>query len=559
MKTILTALAAIALFACTSVAQDVPPEPKIDAVDMLQKYLKAEGKERESLRKQLIDLGYGRVRAAIRALPYTNPGTTEVIKRYTECPDGFKRPYWVWPPENYDPGQAYGLFVVMHGGVSGWPLEGDAARPSVGEYSGVQFHGALPDELRGKVAVLSCSAGVPDTHETAAWWHLNGQRNVLHMIAQAKALLNIDDDKVIVTGMSDGGSGTFAFAYRMPDTFAGFYAAIGHPLVAAADGTPVWLENLKGSNIYAFNGGVDRLYPSAQMIPIYEQANAAGANIKVKDYPKLGHEIASVLEDELKNFAKEFWSNWTRDLLPREVDWTSTSPARGGRAWLHIREIANYGGADAAIPNVEIKTPGARVRLGVQLEQDSSPPKVETVVAGSVAERIGVKQGDVIIKLDSKEIKKFDDLVNALGEKSPGDEVTLVVRRGKDEHALKGRFPRAERPSAEAPVEARVIGTQQGGAVNIKVRNVSKLAIRIHPDMITKDGSLRVTLEGAKDKTATVSLTAIKGDPAWLLQQFEATRDRKQPFICEVEIDVARALALKVAGKKPPAQEEDEF
>lgn len=559
MKTTLSALALLALFALSAVAQDVPPEQKIDAVDMLQKYLKAEGKERESLRKQLIELGPGRVQAAIKALPFADPGTTEVIKRYTDCPDGHKRPYWVWLPEGYDPKQSYGLFVIMHGGVSGWPLEGDAARPGAAEYSGMQFHAALPEALRGKVAVLSCSAGVPETDETAAWWHLNGQRNVLHMVGQAKSFVNIDDDKVIVTGMSDGGSGTFAFAYRMPDTFAGFYSAIGHPLVATADATPVWLENLKGSNIYAFNGGVDRLYPSRQMFPIYEQANAAGANIKTRNYPQLGHEIASVLEDELKDFAKEFWPNWSRNLLPAEVDWTTVNPARGGRAWLHVREVANYGGTDAKIHNIEIKMPGARVRLGVQLVQDSEPPKVEQVVAGSVAEKIGIKENDEIIKLDSKELKSFDDLVNALGEKSPGDEVTIVVRRGKDEHTLKGRFPRADRPgNAEAPVEARVIGRRGEGSVTVKVRNVARLAIRVAPEML-KDGALTVTLEGAEGKSVTREFKDVKADAAWILKQFETTGDRKQPFVCEIEIDVGKALDLKPVKKKAPAQEEDEF
>lgn len=49
----------------------------------------------------------------------------------------------------------------------------------------------------------------------------------------------------------------------------------------------------------------------------------------------------------------------------------------------------------------------------------------------------GVKNGDVIMKVDDRDIETFDDLSSYVSEKAPGDEVTLVIQRAGETVKIK--------------------------------------------------------------------------------------------------------------------------
>jgi S1-C subfamily serine protease len=55
---------------------------------------------------------------------------------------------------------------------------------------------------------------------------------------------------------------------------------------------------------------------------------------------------------------------------------------------------------------------------------------VQTVSSGSGADKAGLKEGDVITKVDGKDVKSSDDLRNAIQGKKAGDTLTLEIQRG---------------------------------------------------------------------------------------------------------------------------------
>jgi serine protease Do len=79
-------------------------------------------------------------------------------------------------------------------------------------------------------------------------------------------------------------------------------------------------------------------------------------------------------------------------------------------------------------------SPGA-ASLGTYYDPDDD--RKLNVVEGSPAEMAGLKSGDMILKFDGKDLSNFEDLVDAVREKKPGDEVELLVQRGDRQLTLK--------------------------------------------------------------------------------------------------------------------------
>jgi serine protease Do len=71
------------------------------------------------------------------------------------------------------------------------------------------------------------------------------------------------------------------------------------------------------------------------------------------------------------------------------------------------------------------------VKRGAYLppSEDGASP----IVAGSPADKAGLKEKDIIVKIDDQEINEKNDLVTILGTKKPGDSTKLtVIRDGKE-------------------------------------------------------------------------------------------------------------------------------
>ncbi len=82
----------------------------------------------------------------------------------------------------------------------------------------------------------------------------------------------------------------------------------------------------------------------------------------------------------------------------------------------------------------------AAERLGVK----KSVVGVRTVMRGSPAYRAGLKEGDVILKANRRQVQSVQDIRNLIQDASPGDEVRLLVRRRREELSIPIKL--SERP-----------------------------------------------------------------------------------------------------------------
>lgn len=198
-----------------------------------------------------IDFGTRRERA-----PRVGPGFHAFLYHSTAAvPEGEQidprvfssafQPYGVWIPEDL-PRRAP-LVVFLHGSD---------------QYQNVNVvYFNNPDDPLGiqPYAGLRAVTIFPNGR-TNTWATPLSDRDALDSIADAlgRSELRLDRDRVVVTGISSGGYGTFHLASRYPDLFTGGYSIVGG--AGPADGlraTP--LENLTNLPFRASNGTLDPL------------------------------------------------------------------------------------------------------------------------------------------------------------------------------------------------------------------------------------------------------------------------------------------------------------
>jgi len=75
-----------------------------------------------------------------------------------------------------------------------------------------------------------------------------------------------------------------------------------------------------------------------------------------------------------------------------------------------------------------------RAMLGVVTEKADNGVEVKEITKESAAAKAGLKEGDVITKLDDKKIEDPDALAKAVKEHKPGDKVTVTYMRDKKEN-----------------------------------------------------------------------------------------------------------------------------
>ncbi len=81
-----------------------------------------------------------------------------------------------------------------------------------------------------------------------------------------------------------------------------------------------------------------------------------------------------------------------------------------------------------------LKEDANQAMLGVSSEKIEIGVRIQDITKESGAEKAGLKEGDVIIKIDDKKIDDPDDLSKIIRGDKPGDKVTVTYLRDKKEH-----------------------------------------------------------------------------------------------------------------------------
>ena len=198
-------------------------------------------------------------------------------------------PYAVSVPAGYDPATPHALILALHpGGKQG------------SYYGSLHMRQMFEPALRGLNAVVVA----PDV-PTRRWTSDVSDRGVMALLNQILATYNIDRARILVTGFSLGGRGTWFFATRHPDFFTGAIPIAGRPgdePLAALGDMPVHIIHSRADDVVPFG-------PAAEAA---RQIEEAGGTVEFTALDRVSHYAMGGYVRSLRNagdWVVEQWSS----------------------------------------------------------------------------------------------------------------------------------------------------------------------------------------------------------------------------------------------------------
>jgi phospholipase/carboxylesterase len=182
---------------------------------------------------------------------------------------GSRGGFSLYVPEYYTRDRAWPLVMALHGGSG----------------NGRGFLWSWLRDARSHGAILIAPTAVGNT------WALMGDDvdtpNLLRILESVRARWNIDAQKMLLTGMSDGG--TFCYVSGLesasPFTHLAPVSATFHPLMAEmADA-----DRLRGLPIHLVHGRLDWMFPVQVARQTHQLLTAAGADVTYREIDDLSH------------------------------------------------------------------------------------------------------------------------------------------------------------------------------------------------------------------------------------------------------------------------------
>ena len=297
-------------------------------------------------------------------------------------------------PADYSPSRTWPLRVTLHGGV-GRPAPragGEPARP-------------LANRIPGSPELVLH----PRAWGQSEWWTWGQVQNILTLVDQVKRRYNVDESRVYLTGISDGGTGAYFLAMREATPWAACLPLNGHPSVlgnpdVGADGQ-LYPANLANCPLRIVNGGRDRLYPAASVAPLVEMFKRGGIPLEFQVYEEAGHDTSWWPDERAKYEA--FLAGHPRKAHPARVSWETERVDRYNRfRWVVVDQLGTRP-SDVALEDANRFSPAAT--LSVALYDRSKPSgRVDAVRSGNSIDvkTRGVRELTLLLSPDALDFAK---------------------------------------------------------------------------------------------------------------------------------------------------------
>jgi len=197
-------------------------------------------------------------------------------------------------PEGFDPGEARPLVVALH---------------FAGKNRAHFGRGILTSLVEPGLRELGAIIAAPDS-PGQGWTNPDSERVVLDLLDFLMKSYRIDPERIVLTGYSMGGMGTWTIASRHPDRFTGVVPMAGAPRGVPEDNLRVFTK----LPLYAIHSRIDSvvaLEPTKTAIEQLRAWNAADVELTVVD--DVTHYNIQGFTDYLREAGRWLEKVWRRD------------------------------------------------------------------------------------------------------------------------------------------------------------------------------------------------------------------------------------------------------
>jgi predicted peptidase len=237
-------------------------------------------------------------------------GQTEVQERVLQVEDGLELRYTISIPLELDTDTPAPLVLALH---YGW--QGDLP-----QYYGRGFLEPMVEPAFAGLGAIIVAPDCPDTD----WHQPRSEKALLVLLDEIRSEFSVSPDRIVITGYSLGGMGTWFLAVEHPEIFSAAIPMASPPMLDRPDGSlrtslnrffeggavPAH-EAIGGMPFYAIHGRLDEVIPLAPVQEAIEDLKAGGASIEFVIVEGASHYDMGWYVDPLKRaveWLKQIWS-----------------------------------------------------------------------------------------------------------------------------------------------------------------------------------------------------------------------------------------------------------
>ena len=401
----------------------------------------------------------------------------------------------------------------------------------------------MPDRPAGwRAPSRSTSCRTPgETRRGGAGRQVENLRAILDLV---KRTYNVDENRVVLSGVSDGGTGAYYIAMRDTTPFASFLPLNGFIMVlrnetADADGD-LFPNNLLNKPLFIVNGGRDPLYPTSAGRSVCRALEERRRRSRI---PAAAERRRTTRRGGRRSRSRSSssWPSIRGVPLPDALTWESGPPSIPSRAhWLVIDRLAAGRPDDPALPDLNrdadaLRSPtsgsAAAARASIAWSRDPTRSRSASGAAMSSS------------RSTISRVAPGIDVAELLRGFPPGRPLLLTVDARRRVGAADGQVRadgaagRSRRDvSAAARIRAASIWFGPETGSRRRRRGVAAFTLLLSPDQFDLNRPVTVVVNGR-----TVFDGIVQRDVRTLLKWAARDNDRTMLFAAELPVDVPAA------------------
>ncbi len=270
--------------------------------------------------------------------------------RYSDRP----QMYSIYVPPEYDPDKPMPLVVSLHGGSSNhnvWLAMNLGNKIAVEDYW-KNFRTRYTSRVHPQDAIVVAPDGLGQIR-----WRWMGEQDIFDVIDDVRRNYTINSDKIFLTGLSNGGIGSYIAGLKHAWRFAAVFPLSGvtdwprhnvsdillrpsEKIVLDNESAITYAENAFNTHLRFYHGARDSGFRVDQARRLAAKLKRLAVPFRYHEFAGMGHDLSHVMWRKL--LIMEFVKRYTRPTSPTEVRLVTATERSGRQFWVVLDERVDH-------------------------------------------------------------------------------------------------------------------------------------------------------------------------------------------------------------------------